>query len=78
MAFAANPPAQAQFAVIDIGAITQLIVQVQQLEAALAGRAEQPLAGAAGLFRDHRGARNAVAPLGSQSQLLACAIGRSS
>src|ERR1700688_5050146 len=32
IAFGANPPAQAQFAVIDIGAITQLLIQVQQLE----------------------------------------------
>jgi type IV secretion system protein VirB5 len=36
MAFGWNRPAQAQFAVIDVGAITQLIVQVRQLEAALA------------------------------------------
>jgi type IV secretion system protein VirB5 len=35
IAFEAIPPAQAQFAVIDIGAITQLLVQVQQLEQAL-------------------------------------------
>jgi type IV secretion system protein VirB5 len=35
IAFAANPPAQAQFAVIDIGAITQLLIEVQQLEQAL-------------------------------------------
>jgi type IV secretion system protein VirB5 len=30
-----NPPAQAQWAVIDVGAITQLLIQVQQLEDAL-------------------------------------------
>src|SRR6266704_714432 len=35
IAVEAIPPAQAQFAVIDIGAITQLLVQVQQLEQAL-------------------------------------------
>jgi len=31
-----TPPAEAQFAVIDIGAITQLVLEVQQLEQALA------------------------------------------
>jgi type IV secretion system protein VirB5 len=35
IAFGAIPPAQAQFAVIDIGAITQLLIEVQQLEQAL-------------------------------------------
>jgi type IV secretion system protein VirB5 len=35
MAFGGNPPAQAQWAVVDVGAITQLIAQVKQLEAAL-------------------------------------------
>ena len=30
-----NPPARAQWAVIDVGAITQLLIQVQQLEDAL-------------------------------------------
>ena len=35
IAFAGIPPAQAQWAVIDIGAITQLLIQVQQLEDAL-------------------------------------------
>src|ERR1700722_9781500 len=29
-----NPPAQAQFAVIDIGAVTQLLIEVRQLEQA--------------------------------------------
>jgi len=33
--FGENPPAQAQWAVVDVGAITQLIAQVKQLEAAL-------------------------------------------
>jgi type IV secretion system protein VirB5 len=32
---AGNPPARAQWAVVDVGAITQLIIQVQQLENAL-------------------------------------------
>jgi len=31
-----TPPAEAQFAVIDVGAITQLVLEVQQLEQALA------------------------------------------
>jgi type IV secretion system protein VirB5 len=35
IAFGGIPPAQAQFAVIDVGAINQLIAQVRQLEAAL-------------------------------------------
>src|SRR5882672_5407354 len=35
IAFGGNPPAQAQWAVVDVGAITQLIAQVKQLEAAL-------------------------------------------
>ena len=35
IAFEGIPPAQAQWAVIDIGAITQLLIQVQQLEDAL-------------------------------------------
>jgi type IV secretion system protein VirB5 len=30
-----NPPAQAQFAVIDIGAVTQLLIEVRQLEQAV-------------------------------------------
>src|SRR3981081_3594269 len=30
-----SPPAQAQFAVIDVGAITQLLIEVQQLQQAL-------------------------------------------
>src|SRR5580658_9688824 len=34
-ALAFTPPAQAQWAVIDVGAITQLLIQVQQLEDAL-------------------------------------------
>jgi len=34
-ALASNGPARAQFAVIDVGAITQLILQVQQLQQAL-------------------------------------------
>src|SRR6266403_3133713 len=33
--FGETPPAQAQWAVVDVGAITQLIAQVKQLEAAL-------------------------------------------
>ena len=35
IAFGWNRPAQAQFAVIDIGTITQLLIQVQQLEQAV-------------------------------------------
>ena len=35
IAVGGNPPAQAQWAVVDVGAITQLIAQVKQLEAAL-------------------------------------------
>ena len=70
-----NPPAQAQWAVIDVGAITQLIIQVQQLEARAAGRAAHPHAGAAGVFRDHGRPRDAIAPVGNQSQLPARHLG---
>jgi len=36
VSIAGGPPAQAQWAVVDVGAITQLIIQVQKLEAQLA------------------------------------------
>ena len=36
IAFGANPPARAQWAVVDVGAITQLLIQVKQLENAIA------------------------------------------